>query len=316
MRLVLFLVIVSLSACTVNVEPGPDPEPEDITISNIAYESEFTARIDGETRDVICDDRNTKFSYSFDYSGDLTTWSSYLQGVDSGTINEDSRITRTVDATPEEGVVTQGDNIAVYYTLTPESAPTLTAPSIDTQGIVVEPIVKGFTQLFISVEGTEPVAVTPTLPVLEACSDENVREEAVEITSASYTTGFELETDGENTEIICDDRKTNVVVDFEYTGDLTSFNLRAVGKRDGVEREIATYTENQIPNVGFFSGVVPFENGQAPRLIAGGKPTLSTQGIVIAPEIVGETLFYVQPNQTGDYELLDFEIPIAAVCAD
>ena len=310
-KLVLFVALVSLSACSVEVVDPPQPPTPDtpLIITDASYRSEFTAPVEGESRNVICNDRDTDFSYSFTYSGDLRSWESYFQGVESNEINGEVELNLE-----SPGVSVEGNRVTVRYRLASESAPTLSAPGLDPQGIIVEPVVEGYTNLTIVVDdnGVERKIDTKDdpIPVLSVCEDP--QPVVAEITESSYSSEFTTNSEPEG--VICDDRATDVVVNFDYTGDLTSFNLRATGKRNGVEKVIATYTEDQIVNAGSFSGVVVFQENEAPRFTAGDE--LSTQGIVITPDIVGETTFSVQLNEEGDYVPLDFEIPIAAVCQD
>lgn len=288
--------------------PAAVEEDAPVTLTNASYKSEFQAEVDGTESSVICNDEDTAFSYTFTYSGNLQSWSSYFRGVESETETSENQFNLNSDA-----VEVNGNEVTVRYTIEAGAIPTLVEPALDTQGIVVTPTEPEFTELFVVVDdnGTDRVLRSGEIPVLEACG--TVREEPVAVTDSSYTTEFTTTIDNESRDIICDDRLTTGVVNFDYTGDLESFNLRAVGQRDGEIVEIATYTEEQITNTGSFRGAFQFQTGVAPRLTEGDAP-ISTQGIIISPDIVGETLFYVQPNQTGDYQLLDFEIPIAAVC--
>ena len=287
--------------------PEPVEEDEPVNLTDGVYRTAFEADADGDgdNEPVICNDRPTAVSYSFTYSGDLDTWTSYFEGQNVGR-NGEREFSLTSSA-----VEVEGNRVTVSYQLNPGSAPTLTAPDLDTQGIIVTPNVLGQTRLFVEVDGIVELS-TPDIPVLAACEDQ--QERAVSITTSSYRTPFTSSVDGESADVICDDRQTDVTVRFEFKGDLESFILRAVGEREGREVEIATYDQTQIVQSGSFTGIVPFGEGAAPRLIAPGESVLSTQAIVISPDIIGETRFEVQPNQTGEFVPLDFEVPIAAVC--
>jgi hypothetical protein len=96
-------------------------------------------------KSIICNDKNTLLDYTFEFTGTLGSWRSYLKGKQSGTINGD--VTLTLNSTgvtynPSTNVVT------VSYTIQPNAAPTLLSPS----GIVI-PEIKGYSTLFLEVAG-------------------------------------------------------------------------------------------------------------------------------------------------------------------
>lgn len=318
-RISILILLLGLAACSVEVEPLPVPEPS-VQISNASYQSEFTAVVEGNEREVICNDRDTSFSYTFTYSGDLTNWASYFEGVDSGTQN--GRIERSITSTTAEGVVVDGNNVTVYFTLTPDSIPTLVEPDLNVQGIVVTPQVKGYTNLVIVVDDngvTRKLETQNPIPVLTACAD--TQTEPVAITSSSYgTTGYTAKIGDEDRDVICDDRTTTFILDFEYTGDLERFNIYfegedADGALTGSRSSVITYTSEQIYE-GFFSGVFRFEAGQTPRIVEGDSSdiVMTTQAISVTPNVAGYTRAFVQPNAEGAYTPLDFNIPIVSTC--
>ena len=296
--------------CPANVE-----EDEPVVISNPSFSSEFTADIsgdDGGERSVICDDRATRLTYSFDYSGDLNAWYSYFEGAESNDIN--GRADFTVNSTPTDGVRFDGNTVTVSYLLSPDSIPTMLKPVIDTQGIVVTPTVKGFTDLVIVVDdnGTDKTIRAEDIPVLNTCDSEE--SEPVVISNAAYTTGFATTINGSSQDIICNDRQTDVVLSFDYTGDLDSFKIYFQGKRTSTVSPTLTYTSSQIISSDSFAGVFRFEPGKAPRIVTGDEAGISTQAIVVSPSIIGESIPFIQTNNEGDFVALDVEMPIAQTC--
>ena len=287
------------------------PEQSDaVELTNASYESEFKASVEGETRSVICNDRPTEFSYSFDYSGNLENWSSYFEGETTG--QENGRADLTINSGP---VSVEDGRVTVSYLLNPNSAPTQTEPVLETQGIVVSPTLEGETRLYIVTNnGDEEIEIrSDPIPVMSTCPA--VEEETVEITGSDYTTNFTTTIDGESRAVICNDQTTNGTVTIDYEGDLETLELYYQGVETGDRTGTVEYnTPEQIRAIDGSGLSFRFTPDQAPQFTAGGEPILTTQGIVITPEILGETQFFVRANGVGEFQALDFEIPVAATC--
>ena len=138
-----------LSACTVTIDGGGLPPGVDI------YDAQFTtdweAPVNGDLQNVICDDRTTNLTYSFRFSGDLDTWESFLRGVNSGDV--EGRVTLDLEDS-RVGFDPSTNTVTVNYEIRAGGAPLLTAPrpeAITPQAIVPEPVVEGYTQLFLRV---------------------------------------------------------------------------------------------------------------------------------------------------------------------
>lgn len=125
-----------LSACefTVTGEVTPS-EPVVVTIdtSSASYATNYRAVVNGKEQAVICDDRTTELSYEFSYSGDLIAWTSYFEGVNTGTV--EGRTSLSLNDNRVERLSSR--RVKVTYTIPANAAPLSTA--IDTQGIVVVP---------------------------------------------------------------------------------------------------------------------------------------------------------------------------------
>jgi hypothetical protein len=73
--LAMMLMIPVLSGCLVVIDDIPNSK---VTISNAKMSTNWLNTATGEY--VICDDRDTTITYSFNFTGNLTTWETYLQG--------------------------------------------------------------------------------------------------------------------------------------------------------------------------------------------------------------------------------------------
>lgn len=60
--------------------------PQGVTVaeSSVSLDSDYYATVDGKNQPVICDDRQTRLTYSFNYTGPLDTYRVVLEGVNSG----------------------------------------------------------------------------------------------------------------------------------------------------------------------------------------------------------------------------------------
>lgn len=145
----LALILLVLAACQVTVDVGMPPG---FSVSNASFETNFRATVDGQERYVICDNRTTTLSYRFDYSGTLTSWSSYLRGQTTGTIRGRETFTSADINTP--------GRVEVTYTIPRNQAPLSDGleiqSAISPESIIVvpRPTVIGFTQLWLDINGT------------------------------------------------------------------------------------------------------------------------------------------------------------------
>ena len=134
------MVVGLLSGCNI-VFTGDTGLPDGIDIYDGAYSTSYQ---DGNGRFIICDNATTELSYAFAYDGALESWTSYLRGVQSG------QVTGRATFTPNSGNVSYGsDYVEVTYTIPAYNAPLAVAP----QAIVVRPVVKGYTRLYLQVNG-------------------------------------------------------------------------------------------------------------------------------------------------------------------
>jgi hypothetical protein len=148
--------------------------PSGLTVSNARYETNFSATVDGEpNRSIICDDKVTTLSYSFQYAGNLSSWTSYIKGSKGAEVGR-----QTLDLNSRFVQFDSADRrITVTYELPAGSAPLITAPedSITSQAITVTPIpdpkVIGSSKLFLEFPNSgRPYAFsTKDLPVVDNC---------------------------------------------------------------------------------------------------------------------------------------------------
>lgn len=153
----LFLTTTLLAACTVSVDGNINPPPPEI--SNASYRTDFQAMVDGRNQDVICDDRVTNLTYSFDFDGDLDTWVSYLKGVTSGDIA--GRVTLSLTGDNRVSYDRVNDRVTVNYQINAGAAPL---------AIVVSPKVVGESQLFLQFGNDSVKLLSNPIPVLQSCN--------------------------------------------------------------------------------------------------------------------------------------------------
>ncbi len=114
--------------------------PSGIDIYNESYSTSYRDS-DGF---VICDNLTTRITYSFAYDGALESWTSYLRGVTTGEVEG-----RATFFPESDGVIYNSDFVEVTYTIPPYNAPLSVAP----QAIVVRPVVRGYTRLYLQING-------------------------------------------------------------------------------------------------------------------------------------------------------------------
>ena len=144
-----------LTSCNVVVTDVGLPDGVDIY-----DESYLTSYRDDSGRYIICDNYTTQITYAFSYDGLLESWTSYLRGVRSG------EIAGLATFFPDtRGVSYRDDYVEVTYTVPSRNAPLSVAP----QAIVVRPVVKGYTRLYLQVNGytEEYDFLSQSIPVVD-----------------------------------------------------------------------------------------------------------------------------------------------------
>jgi hypothetical protein len=157
-----------LNGCVIEFVDGPNT----LTVQELGYRTNYRGTINGQDRFVICDDRNTELTYSFEFDGVLGNWRSYLEGgffstrVGDVTLNLNSPY-----------VQYDGTTVRVTYLIEPGGAPVLMAPSntLESQAtdaaIVVVPLpqVIGETTLFVQFNNLERIYEFRETPVIDNC---------------------------------------------------------------------------------------------------------------------------------------------------
>jgi hypothetical protein len=159
----LALMLLVLAACQVSVDVGMPPG---LSVSNTRYETNFQASINGQNRYVICDDRETTLTYRFDYTGSLTSWSSYLRGRDSGVIEGRARFTSADIVTPGRVIV----DYRIPRELAPLSEGVQPTSEISPESIIVVPRILGYTELWLDIGNFRNSYRFGPIPVLATCN--------------------------------------------------------------------------------------------------------------------------------------------------
>ena len=168
-RLSLLLLFGLLGGCLV-VTPAPTPTPPTpIEIIDPVFESNVTAN--GQF--AICSNRVTQIAYTFRYTGDLASWSSYLKGNTLGT--EVMRETYTSTTTGVEAVGTDG--YTTTFNIAENTAPYGAEPSGSTSKAIVvvpvpQPVQIGSSKLYLTLTGEGGDTknyVSSDIPVIENC---------------------------------------------------------------------------------------------------------------------------------------------------
>lgn len=161
----LLLAALLLSACDIIIS-GPSVPPS-VNVFNASYSTNYEATINGVTQDIICDNRRTELNYTFDYSGNLDSWSSFLRGVESGEIDG-------LESFTEADIARYGE-VDVTYEIPPGEAPLKEeSERLNPQRIVVvpNPQVVGRTMLYVTVNGGSnriPLSSDRSIPVVNPC---------------------------------------------------------------------------------------------------------------------------------------------------
>lgn len=128
--------------------------PSGVTVaeSSVSLDSDYYATVDGRNQPVICDDRQTRLSYGFNYTGSLDTYRVVLEGVTSGEQPYVAGSTQNAS----------GGRVAGTITIPAGVAPL---------AIVPQPKVLGFTRVKIELNPTSNFYVRfNDVPVLASCA--------------------------------------------------------------------------------------------------------------------------------------------------
>lgn len=165
-RLFLLLSLGLLAGCNIYVTPTPD-----LRVLSANFATNYRAA-DGTS--VICDNRATTLLYRFRYEGQLSSWTSYLEGQTLDEVKGE----RTFTPDNESVVAYDEHGYEVQYVISPNFAPyengvadtTLTPQAINVVP-VPQPTPIGATKLYLTLEGAgqEASFVSPDIPVIINC---------------------------------------------------------------------------------------------------------------------------------------------------
>jgi hypothetical protein len=165
-----FLLIASLAfvlnGCLIEiVDTGL---PSGVTISNARYQTSFSATVNGQpNKSIICDNKETTLSYSFQFSGNLGSWTSYIKGNLGSVVGR-----QTLDLSSNFVLYDSATRtVTVTYTLRAGSAPLLLAPQTITVTPIPNPTVIGKSKLYLEFPNTSRAYAfsTDELPVVTNC---------------------------------------------------------------------------------------------------------------------------------------------------
>jgi hypothetical protein len=143
-----FLVIASLafviSGCVIEFSGTPN-SADIIGDPRLGTNYQRELAVDAGEEYIICDDKETLLDYSFQFSGTLGSWRSYLEGKDSKVKNGDVTLNLS-----SRGVTYDANTntVRVSYAIQPNAAPTVLAPTA-----IVETRIKGTSILYLEVAG-------------------------------------------------------------------------------------------------------------------------------------------------------------------
>lgn len=168
----ILLMISLLTACEIIISDGHVRyQPTVLKVYKAAYSSNYR---DSNNNSYICDNRETRLSYRFSYSGKLDSWRSYLLGANSQKIRGER-----VYNPRSKGVISRGsDSYEVTYVIPPRVTPLATGSSkLTSQSIVVipnprNPKIIGYTYLILDIYGQEKshnFKTKPPIPVVNSC---------------------------------------------------------------------------------------------------------------------------------------------------
>lgn len=143
-----FLVIASLAfvlnGCLIEIVDTPG----DVTVVGIprlgtSYQRELEVNKGQEY--IICNDKETLLDYTFQFSGNLSSWRSYLKGRDTKEINGDVTLTLASQGVTYDSAT---NRVTVRYAIRPNAAPKLLSPSA-----ITTVRIDGYSTLFLEVDG-------------------------------------------------------------------------------------------------------------------------------------------------------------------
>lgn len=163
----LTILLALLTSCEGTIKFEVDVGlPPGIQVFNAGYSTNFTKIINGSSQFVICDNKTTNLKYHFNYSGPLNSWSSFLRGATTGSINGQANFTSIDIADPANHYV------EVTYGIANHVAPLAVDP-IETTGIVPVPnaTVIGYTKLFVNINSYTKSyqLISSKIPVVDRC---------------------------------------------------------------------------------------------------------------------------------------------------
>jgi len=160
---------LALAGCEIIVVGSPTPEPPlPLEILSFSYYTDYE---DQSGDPLICDDRLTTLTYSFQYRGELELWHSYLKGV----LTQDVRGEETFDPGSNSVREVYPGFFEVRYIIEPYAAPLSLSKDEVLQPqdieVVPAPIVAGMTRLHLTLDGGGEQAefVSQDIPVINNC---------------------------------------------------------------------------------------------------------------------------------------------------
>ncbi len=172
-RFIWLISLVLLAGCMARIGPTPPSIPSVPRLKVVSANVATNYRTTNGTS-VICDNRATTLLYSFRYEGQLSRWTSYLQGQTFGDIKGRRSFTPNT-----QGVVPSGERgYEVQYVMSANFAPYIRDADDDTlisSAINVIPVPQptriGATKLTLTLQGGNRDArfVSPDIPVIINC---------------------------------------------------------------------------------------------------------------------------------------------------
>ena len=160
------ILALVLSACVIIVD-DTNPPGGNLSVSNISFDSDFRAVINGVETPVICDNTFTPARVIFKYSGDLASWRIQFRGTNTGQTSTAQEFTY---GGPNYSENKANRIITTNYVFGSGTAPLNVKP----QAIVVVPVPKqiGTTTLLLTIRnsaGKEASGQFGGLPVIDNC---------------------------------------------------------------------------------------------------------------------------------------------------
>jgi hypothetical protein len=171
-RFLLLITLGLLAGCNIVITPSPT---QPLRVLSANYATNFRTA-DGTS--VICDNRATTLLYQFRYEGELSSWTSYLEGQVLGETKGERTFTpdsREVSDFGEQGYEVQyvmSPNFAPYEAEVNADGADLTPSAINVVP-VPQPTPIGATRLYLTLEGAgagdDAQFVSRDIPVIINC---------------------------------------------------------------------------------------------------------------------------------------------------